>query len=70
MRELIEQRANEVLVYLLSERPAHLRQILDLDLGYWNEDNGPDLTDDFLEKLIEDLEDDELLELYDCVNAY
>ena len=70
MRELIENRVNEVLVYMLTEKRRNLECILDFDLGFWNADEGPRLTEEFLGKLIEDLEDDELIELYDCVNAY
>ena len=70
MRELVEDRVNQTLEFMMGEEPNRVKEILDFDLGFWNADDGPRLTKKFVANLVKSLDDSELMDLYDCMNSY
>lgn len=68
MRDLIEGRVLGILddIYYNNNINA-IEDILDLEMGLWNAYDGPPITQKLYTKLVENLNDDELLELYDCL---
>jgi hypothetical protein len=66
MRDLIEGRALGMLddIYYNNNISA-IEYILDLEIGIWNAYDDPPMSQKLYSRLVENLDDDELLELYD-----
>lgn len=66
MRDLIEGRVLGMFddIYYNNNIDT-IEDILDLEMGLWNAYDGPPMTQKLYTKLVENLDDDELLELYD-----
>jgi len=65
MRDLIEGRVLGILDDIYYNNIDTIEDILDLEMGLWNAYDGPPMSQKLYTKLIESLDDDELLELYD-----
>lgn len=70
MRTLVEQRVLEVLDEMAADSMEIVEATLDMDMGYWNADDGPAMTKEVYTQIVKDCDNEELLELYDFLFSF
>ena len=68
MRQLVENKVLEILDDMAEDSMENVEGILDLDMGYWNADDGPAMSKEVYTQIIGDCSDEELLGLYGMLN--
>lgn len=64
MRELVTSKVLGILNDMAEDDMDQVGFVLDVDLGYWNADDGPEMSKETYTKVVNDCSDEELLELY------
>lgn len=65
MRTLVENKVLAILNEMADDDMESVESALDLDMGFWNADEGPAMSKEVYTDIIKKLDNDELLSLYE-----
>jgi poly(3-hydroxyalkanoate) synthetase len=63
----MENKVLEMLDYMADDDMENVEGLLDLDLGYWNADDGPAMSREVYTQIVKDCSDEELSHLYEMM---
>lgn len=70
MRKLVETKVLAILNDMAENDMESVEFAMDMDLGFWNADTDPVMTKEVYEKIVAELEDEELLQLYEYLVGF
>ena len=65
MRQLMENKILAILDDMADNDMENVEGFLDLDMGYWNADQGPAMSREVYTQIVKDCSDEELSHLYE-----
>lgn len=70
MRKLVESKVIGILNEMADDGMDGVEFVMDMDMGFWNADDGPKMTKEVYEKIVADLDDEELLVLHEYLVGF